>query len=105
MISISSMSVQRPGTNNIHIPSTLAGNTDIVAAGSNPNGLIIRTILCAGVTGSINVNNGSNAYFFECLQNSRFSYLGSGLLIPPGQPLRVNSPVAGNWIYLTWDAF
>lgn len=99
---------QRPGQNSYANASLASGATDIVTGAANVNGLVVRTAtLGGGPGGGTSLSDGNNAFFLNGPSGTAnaTTYTGTGLLIPPGRPLRVSSNGGGGGsAFITWDA-
>lgn len=94
---------QRRGTQFSNNPTIGVGATTIVAAGANPNGLIVRTAtMISGGASSLDIRDGT-VIMLACGPGQVVSYLGPGLLIPPGAPFAIQSSAAGASAFLSWD--
>jgi hypothetical protein len=100
----SNQQYQRRGGSSYSNASLPSGNTDVVTAAANTNGLIVRTALLQSIgPGTTTLWDGNLAYFLIALINQAISYTGNGILIPPGSPLRVTSNGGGGSVWITWD--
>jgi hypothetical protein len=103
MLSAASAPPSRIGTSGATVSSTPSGSQDIVSAGANTTGLIVRSIWLLGATSYISVANGSDGLFFAVSSGAVAYYNGPGILIRPGTSLRYVGNAAGNSISITWD--
>jgi hypothetical protein len=96
--------LQRRGASS-YANTSLSSAITILASGSNPNGVIIRTLVInAAASRFAALSAGPNVV---CqMVNQTFVYMGVGLLVPAGVDLNVNgnSDGGGNCqIHITWD--
>jgi hypothetical protein len=97
--------LQRRGATFFQANANLAaGNTTLVSAGANVNGVIIRTAHLVGTNGAeVRLQDGTGQVYVLAQQGQHGLYYGSGILIPPGIALNVNSSVLGGFATLTYD--
>jgi hypothetical protein len=97
----SNSSLQRRGLST-YTNGTLTTEQTIVAAGTNTNGIIIRTIAGVIPSGQFLVvrAKGNTILLMDTVKN----YLGAGFVIPPGQAMTVFSGAGGSIdVVLTYD--
>ena len=102
MFSSPAVQYQKPGSQAYTNVSTAAGDTTILSGAANTTGIIVRTAFISGATSAQSLRSGIG-YLLVCAQNNFVVYSGPGFLIPAGQPLVMNSSLAGNGIFVTWD--
>jgi len=92
----------RRGASSI-VSNTTGGNVVMIAAGSNLNGLILRTInlMPAGASGYLALLIGGNAVFQSCNAVPLY-YFGPGILVPAGLAIEQTGGAGGN-VTMTWD--
>ena len=103
MLTAPSSAPQRRGATQYGNGSLPAGTTTVVAGGSNPNGIIVRTAIIGAVVGSNTSIETTGAAFCVVAGANYFVYTGMGLLIPPGLPLLVLSASAGGSCNMSYD--
>ena len=100
--------LQRPGAS-YYANSVMTGAANVVvASGANTKGIIVRTVIMAGndaatwsivQAGTSRILQGPNS-----AGGAVFSYVGPGILIPPGQALSVGVTGTGNAImFMSYD--
>jgi hypothetical protein len=104
MLSAASAVPQRRGAIDYANASLAANDVIVVAAGSNLNGIIVRTIVMVSAAGGNSyLKASSTGHFLLAAGTNWTDYRGMGLLISPGVALIIFSNVAGGQAYLTYD--
>jgi methionine aminopeptidase len=104
MLSAASAVPQRRGATDYANGALAAGDVIVVAAGSNINGIIVRTAAMVSVAGSNTyIKASTTGIMILAHQATWVDYRGMGLLISPGVALIINSNLAGGQAYLTYD--
>jgi hypothetical protein len=104
MLSAASAVPQRRGATDYSNASLAAGDVTVVAAGSNVNGIIVRTVAMVSVAGGNSYLKASSTGHFLLASGTNWTdYRGMGLLISPGVALIIFSNSAGGQAYLTYD--
>lgn len=80
-----------------------AGTSVILAAGNNPNGLVIRTLTVIAAGGSASVKVGTDVVFVSATGSPPNIPLGEGLIIPAGKELSWAYSGAGSRCVATFD--
>ena len=84
------------------VSNTTGSNVTIISAGTNVNGLIIRTLnLMAAGGGFLTVLIGGNAVFQSYNYNTLF-FAGQPFFVPAGLAVEQNGGAGGN-VTITWD--
>ncbi len=101
MLTAPSQAPQRKGNSSYSNSSLGVGTVTIVPAGSNPNGIIVRTGAVLG--NNTLLKTSGDAIFLGSTGTTWNVYNGSGFLIPPGLPLEVLVNTAGSGAIVSYD--
>ena len=91
--------IQRSGATT-YSNAALSAGIDVVTAGANINGVIVRTLCWVAGSSLLIVGRGAQSVL---LYSGTGAYLGAGLLIPPGFALRLASGGGNIDVSMTYD--